>query len=80
MSNWARASSRLSEWLAPINDDGFSTTRKEPITIGLLAHPGTPGMAKSVTGWAIITHMESVARKVPKGGPDYMTRVPEFFP
>jgi hypothetical protein len=80
MGNWVRASSRLSGWLAPISADGFSAIGKEPITIGLLAHPGAPGMAKSVSGSAIITHMKSVAWKVPNGGPDYMTRVPEFFP
>jgi hypothetical protein len=80
MSNWVRASSRLSGWLAPISADGFPTLGKVPITIGLLTHPGTPRMAGSVPGSAIITHMESVARKVPSGGPDYMARVPEFFP
>ena len=37
-------------------------------------------MAKSVIGSAIITNMKSVARKAQNGGPDYITRFPEFSP
>jgi hypothetical protein len=80
MSNWARVLSIPSGWLAPINAEVSRQPEKEPINIGFSTRAVAAAMAESVSGWAIITHMESVARKVPNRGLDYMPRVPEFFP
>jgi hypothetical protein len=76
MAIWGRGLWRRSGSLARLNADRLSAVGKQPITIGLLAHPGNPATAKSVTGSAIITYMKSVARKGPRGGP----RFPEFCP